>query len=258
MGFHTVGDLATLDERVANLPSSGVGYLPNWIQEARAFHADQCHLRFGRDATVVRRADVEVDVDMESTPELVYLWGNYVTGDVPEEQKGYVAFVEWEPLDLDREATLFAGFWQWLQALRSDTERRGKTFAAYFWTSIETTMCKRIVQHPSLEGIRDEVLQFVEDNTVWIDLEAVVREQLVTGRGTSIKTIAPMTGFQWSAHDAGGANSIVWYESSFTETDPDVRQFWRDKLLEYNKNDVEAELMVRDWFEGTAFPRFEI
>lgn len=258
LNITTVGDLLGLDDRVRKLPTSGVGYLPNWIQEARAFAAGTCHLRFGTEKTSVRRADVEVDVDMESTPDLVYLWGNYVTGDVLEDQKGYVAFVDWEPLDLDREAALFAGFWQWLHALKRETESRGKTFAAYFWTSIETTMCKRIVEHPSLSSIRDEVLAFVEDNSVWIDLEAVVREQLVTGRGTSIKTIAPMTGFQWSAEDAGGANSIVWYESTFTETDPDVRDFWRDKLLEYNKNDVEAELRVRDWLEGNAFSRFEI
>ena len=85
----------------------------------------------------VLRADVEVDVDMESFGESgAYLWGALLAhpggtrpGDEPE---GYRAFATWEPVPTTDEARSFAEFWTWLIGRpRRRPPRPGRTFAAY-------------------------------------------------------------------------------------------------------------------------------
>jgi hypothetical protein len=88
----------------------------------------------------VRRADVEVDVDMESFGEAgAYLWGallSYPGGprddDVP---AGYRAFATWEPLPTLDEARSFAAFWAWLSDVRAQAAATGRSFAAYCYNA---------------------------------------------------------------------------------------------------------------------------
>ena len=78
------------------------------------------------------RADVEVDVDMESYQEHgAYLWGTLLNVDGV---SAYRPFVSWDPVPTQDEARSFAEFWGWLMAEREAAALSGKTFAAYCYS----------------------------------------------------------------------------------------------------------------------------
>ena len=69
------------------------------------------------------------------------------------------------------------------------------------------------------------------------DLKIFVQEHwALPVRSYSIKVVAPVFGFQWTAEDAGGLNSELWY-AEWLETGN--TQLW-EKLLRYNLDDVVA------------------
>ncbi|MCK5592136.1 MAG: ribonuclease H-like domain-containing protein, partial [Candidatus Pacebacteria bacterium] len=62
-----------------------------------------------------------------------------------------------------------------------------------------------------------------------------------------LKPICKYTGFQWSAEDAGGANSISWF-SDYT----DGKDEMMEKILTYNKEDCMATAHLKTWLEENA------
>jgi uncharacterized protein len=61
----------------------------------------------------------------------------------------------------------------------------------------------------------------------------------------SLKDIAQYLGFKWQAQDAGGAESVVWYNEWLETGDKKIL----DKILRYNEDDVRATLYVKEWLE---------
>ena len=61
----------------------------------------------------------------------------------------------------------------------------------------------------------------------------------------SLKDVARFIGFQWQAEDAGGAESVVWYNQWKDSGDKKILQ----KILDYNKDDVVATMVVKEWLE---------
>src|SRR6185436_10662521 len=113
-GVRTVDDLAALDPALEeSLPPAGMP-LSDAVGLAKAWLADLTVVRRVREVTVPR-ADVEVDVDMESFGDAgAYMWGVLLSGADVGVAPGYRAFATWEPLPTDDEARSFAEFWQWL------------------------------------------------------------------------------------------------------------------------------------------------
>lgn len=58
----------------------------------------------------------------------------------------------------------------------------------------------------------------------------------------SIKTLARRLGFSWRDTDAGGANSIAWYDEYVRTGDPAVLR----RILEYNHDDCRATAVLLD------------
>lgn len=250
VGATTIPALARLDE-ATDVDGLGTKPLVERIDQARArLGPDTAYRRRGVDEVDLRRADVEVDVDMENADE-VYLWGAHVTDRVGADlvEPGYHPHVDWRPeLAPDQAADLFAGFLDRLTGLRDACHARGLTFAAYCWSgpSAEERWMKRYADHL---GRRDEVDAFLGSGE-WVDLERLFTDRLVTGHGTSVKTVASLIGFAWSDDDPGGGQSMLWYAGA---VDPSVsaddRQRLRDRVLAYNADDVQATLAVREWVD---------
>ena len=75
-GIVTAADVARLDPLTADVGGAGLGDLSQHIDNARARTGPSAaYRRRGVDQVVVPRADIEIDVDMESVNEGCYLWG---------------------------------------------------------------------------------------------------------------------------------------------------------------------------------------
>lgn len=251
IGVITVEDLARIDPATAAYGDAHVGHLPTMIDQARAAVAGIPHRRRGTERVVVRRADVEIDVDMESCEDGVYLWGGG-TGGRTDPHLGYQPFVTWDRLNPEREAAVFSEFWSWLMEARDTAHARGRSFAAYYYTAAETTQMLRILAsgQPGLPEAHD--LQAFITSDEWVDLNSVFRAQIVTGHGTGLKEVAPLAGFEWRDQGAGGDQSMVWYDRAVNDPDRVVRTESRNRLLRYNEDDVKATATLRRWLDGQA------
>jgi uncharacterized protein len=73
---------------------------------------------------------------------------------------------------------------------------------------------------------------------------AVKRSAVLPSRGYGLKRIAPFVGVKYSAEDAGGAQSIVWFQQY--QRNPS-RQDILETLLTYNREDCVAMKSVEEW-----------
>jgi predicted RecB family nuclease len=250
-GVETFGDLMALDTVTASYAGSGMSWLPEQIDLARAaLGPSPVYRRRGVEEITVPRGDVEIDVDMENIEEGVYLWGAlHSIRDGGVTTSVYHAFVTWDPLTPGIEQENLSEFWTWLTDVRLGAHRHSKTFRAYCYNaSAENTYLKKLGIGL---GILDEVNAFVQSDE-WVDLLRVVDDQLVTGTGSGLKAIAPLAGFAWGVDDPGGGISMVQYDSAAGGADTADRRAAREWLLTYNRGDVEATLAIRDWLQSAA------
>ena len=202
----------------------------------------------------VPRADVELDVDMESFGESgAYLWGCLLStpsgmdiGHAP----GYRAFATWQPLPTDDEARSFAEFWGWLREVRARCAERGLSFAAYCYNEQAENRwllasADRFAGRPGIPS-RDEIISFISSEG-WIDLFAVVSEWFLCARGKGLKRIAPVAGFAWHDPEASGENSMRWYRAAVGMDGDPPEPSQRERLLRYNSDDVHATQALREW-----------
>jgi predicted RecB family nuclease len=256
-GMSTVGDLDRLDRRTTKISSSRIGYLPGLIDRARAAVDGRPFLLRAVDRLRVPRADVEIDVDMENGDAGVYLWGVRISGGASGGQlPRYLSFASWDPLYGEEEAEIFARFWNWIIGLRDATVAEGRTFAAYCYSSAENTRMLRIADRANVGPTRPQVEAFIGSEH-WVDLHAVIKNQLITGSGLGLKEVAPLAGFEWRDDDPGGDQSMVWYDRAVNHPDQRVRDENRARLLAYNEDDVEATAVIREWLSATAFRSIE-
>lgn len=256
-GVHTVAQLAALDP-AAPSPAPGLP-LADSVVLARAWLRGLSVVR-RVPAVAVPRADVEVDVDMESFGEAgAYLWGALLrhpggtrAGDEP---AGYRAFATWEPVPTPDEARSFAAFWGWLTGVRAQASATGRTFAAYCYNAHAENRwllgsAGRFAGLPGIPSVA-EVTAFTTD-PCWVDLFAVVSEWFLCAHGKGLKRIAPAAGFSWRDPEASGENSMRWYRDAvgLDGAAPDATQ--RQRLLDYNADDVAATARVRDWMTSAG------
>ena len=95
------------------------------------------------------------------------------------------------------------------------------------------------------------VEEFIGD-PAWVDIYAVVDEWFLCAHGKGLKRIAPAAGFAWRDPEAGGENSMRWYRDAvgLDGAPPDLSQ--RQRLLEYNADDVAATQVLREWMCSPA------
>jgi predicted RecB family nuclease len=252
-GLSTVDELAALDPAGdPPVPMAGMSFR-DAVLLARAWQRDLTLVRRNRRITVPR-ADVEVDVDMESFDESgAYLWGCLLSGADIGMRSGYRAFATWEPVPTPDEARSFAAFWGWLTEVRTRAAERGLSFAAYCYNEQAENrwMFSSAERFAGVPGIPTAatVQEFVSSGQ-WVDLYAVVSAEFLCAHGKGLKTIAPAAGFSWHDPEASGENSMRWYSDAvgLGGGPPDLTQ--RARLLTYNADDVGATRALRLWMSS--------
>jgi predicted RecB family nuclease len=255
-GIREVGDLSLLDERTAAYSGTMSG-LADQIDMARlVLSGNRVARRRGIAKVTVPRADVEVDIDMENIDDGVYLWGALVTDRSASGlfEPVYHPFVSWEAMNPEVELAVLSSFWEWFTDLRGTAQTAGLSLLSYYWSSVETVRLRSISAGSRLA----ESVEGVVTSPDWIDLLPIVRAQLLTTAGHGLKHVAGVAGFVWEDDDPGGAQSMLWYDEAVNGLGPSQTAA-RERLLAYNRNDVEATLAVRDWIDRCAdgFPSVE-
>ena len=271
-GVRTVDDLAAMDAMAAaSLPLTGLD--PAGARaRARAWLAGLPLIRKGGPIHV-RRADLELDVDMESFLEDgAYLWGTYLTGPgvaVLGLTPGYRAFVSWRPLPHPDEGRAFAEFWSYLTQLRSLAAENGLTFAAYCYSrsAEERWLRSTPLRYPAVTQMPSpaQIAEFCS-SAEWVDIYQEIKDQFLVTGSMRLKALAPIAGFSWRDPEPGGENSMAWYREAVgaavsCPADGDgavlpVDRQMADRILEYNEDDVLATLALRRWMtdEAAAVP----
>ncbi|WP_019813940.1 TM0106 family RecB-like putative nuclease [Saccharomonospora saliphila] len=257
-GVATVDALAALDPR-GRSPIQWTGSaFADAVVLARAWRSDLTVVR-RVERVDVPRADVEVDIDMESFGDSgAYLWGCLLTvaeGAGLDLAPGYRAFATWEPLPTPDEGNSFARFWAWLSDVRARTAAAGLTFRAYCYNALAENrwLYASVERFGGTDGVpdREEVRAFVESDE-WVDLFRSVTEQFLCARGKGLKVVAPVAGFAWRDPEAGGEASMRWYRAAVGLDGGSGDATQRERLLRYNEDDVRATRALREWMSGPA------
>ncbi len=225
------------------------------IVSARCW-VDDIPLARRRDRPRLRRADVEVDVDMESYSERgAYMWGTLLTDTTdPSREVRYRPFVTWDPLPTLDEGRSFAEFWNWMSTERRRARAAGKTFAAYCYSQqAENRWLRGSADrfHGVVPGVpsRAEVDAFISSKE-WVDVFEAVGQNFVCPRGKGLKRIAPVAGFAWRDAEASGEASMEWYAAAVALDGADLDESQRERLLTYNEDDVRATKVLREWISS--------
>ncbi len=257
MGIRTVADLAVYR---GDPPEDWPGY-PNFHDAVVTANCRRRGVPLVRrlDRPSVQRADVEVDVDMESYGERgAYLWGTLLTDNTAGEPVRYRPFVTWDPLPTFDEGHAFGRFWSWLMHRRALAHEAGKTFAAYCYSQHAENKWLRASadRFAGVPGVppRDEVDAFIASHE-WVDIFESVNQNFVCPDGKGLKRIAPVAGFGWQDAEASGEASMEWYAAAVGLDGGPLDLTQRDRLLRYNEDDVQATKVLREWLSSERILR---
>ncbi|MTD15685.1 TM0106 family RecB-like putative nuclease [Nakamurella sp. YIM 132087] len=252
-GVRTVDQLARMPaDEVAELPLTGIDPATARTRARAWLVGAPVVRRHGR--ITVPRADLELDVDMESyLDDGAYLWGTFLTGPAVTRlglTAGYRPFASWRPMPDADEGRAFADFWGYLTELRRLAAEHGLTFAAYCYSrwAEERWLRSTPVRYPQVPGMPGTAaIEAFCSGPQWVDMYQQIRDQFIVPGSMKLKSLAPLAGFHWRDAEPGGENSMAWYRTAvgFDGAAPDVAS--AERVLRYNEDDVRATLALREW-----------
>ena len=263
LGTGTVSALASVDldaflpgylERVPRR-SHAESRLRTAARRARLLESGVPFVRETSGPIAVRGADVEVDLDIESSADgRVYLWGFWVErpgatdepGDADPGTAGpapcgeYVAFAAFRDLDEQAETDLAVEAFTWLRALVGS----GPSVAVYHYSGYEPSQIDALAQRSDAPTLA-WASAFAREG--FVDLLEVVKEHWFGVSGLGLKLVAAHAGFAWRDEDPGGLNSQRWFADAVHAAGEDARAAAQSRVLAYNEDDVLATRWVRAW-----------
>ncbi|MBR9675451.1 TM0106 family RecB-like putative nuclease [Candidatus Woesearchaeota archaeon] len=176
------------------------------------------------------RYDVFFDIEGEPSLGIDYLYGLIIRDNQKEVEK-YFSFFGKTSCD---EKSVWKSF---LEEIR----RLGDDFIIYHYTSYEKSSIKRMKKR---YGYDEKLISRIEERFVDV-FSVLTRNVVLPVYSYSIKNVAKHLGFSWSKKGVGGALSMFWY-AKYLEGE----KKYKDLIVEYNKDDCQATLVVKDWLSN--------
>jgi predicted RecB family nuclease len=192
-------------------------------------------------------AQIEVDFDIEtSADDRVYLWGFLVTDTRTDAPPRYVEFSEFADSTDAAELALAVEAMTWLRELIA--ANADDTVRVFHYSDYEVVRLRRLAQSdPS--GTLDWAAEFALDS--FCDLFEIMRAHFFGTHGLGLKHVAQHScGFAWRDDDPGGLNSQRWFDDAVHADDPGTRAEARQRVLDYNEDDVRATAALRAWLRA--------
>ena len=230
IGIKTVQDMARLD--VNELQTQ----LEDWPFDKLVRFNNQAKVLLSRQPLILRKPnfpevehEIYFDIESDPTKDIYYLLGVLVR-DVKTKRLEYKAFLA---EDKSQEGSNWKIFLNFLSGLDD--------FVIYYYGYYEKEIFDRLALR---YGAPTVLIDKFKENT--IDLHTTLVDTVVLPLYFySLKDVAGYLGYQWDDPDAGGAESVVWYNNWLDKQDPAVMK----KILKYNEDDVRATLLIREWLE---------
>lgn len=250
LGIRTVADLATI-ELADLLPDylAEVTHRDNALSRIETAHHRSVLMATG---TVLERtttglipvpdAPVEIDFDLEaSVDQKIYLWGFLVDDGA---RTTYVPFVEWRDLDPAAEVMLADRALAWL---RRQIAEHGA--AVHHYSGYEISQLERLAAAGSAEA----TAMLEASPPPFVDLYEIVKQHWFGVHGLGLKQVATAgAGFAWRDDDPSGLSSQAWFHEAVHGSTAEVRGEARQRVLDYNEDDVIATRELRRWLRAQA------
>ena len=176
------------------------------------------------------KTEIYFDIESDPTRGIYYLLGLLIKDTTSKKEAEYKYFLAKDKSD---EKRMWEEFCKFIEDLED--------FVIYHYAWYEKQTFDRLALQ---YGVKPVVAEKFKNNT--IDLNRAVMDTVVLPLYFyTLKDVARYIGFQWQAADAGGAESVVWYNQWMERGDQKILQ----KILDYNKDDVAATLVVKEWLE---------
>lgn len=216
---------------------------------------------------VIPEADIEIDIDLENSMEALreleigepmgvdrlYLYG-YGIHDRTISKDWRTAVIEtiFDYSNTEEgEFRVMSQMWDKLQEEISKAESIDRTIKIFHYANHEfmwwNKFANRYAGKAGVPTVTD-VNRFKQNYLV--DLLPFARRISFPAMDSSIKSLAPLAGFKWEVHKAGGANSLLMYKQATTsknQTERDDAIAWLDS---YNRDDVRATFAVRNYMRS--------
>ncbi len=185
----------------------------------------------------------EVDLDIEtSASDQVYLWGFLIHDrDNPRDFGVYRSFSLFTDFSLDAEVDLARRALSWLwHFLEAHPDAK-----VYHYSDYEVIHINTLTAQMNDSWVPD-VPKYMDQH--FFDLFKLVRSNFFGAHGLGLKVVANRgAGFNWRDDDPSGLNSQSWFDDAVHSPDPHTRQAAKQRVLEYNEDDVRATLALRQW-----------
>ena len=241
LGIHTVKDLATakLDDLAAQLEDWQFDQILRFHNQANVLLTNEPMILKQPEFPTVKN-EIYFDIESDPTEEIDYLLGVLVKS---KSKTAYQAFLAKDKSDEKRIWEEFLNFLEGLPA----SPTGGDDFVIYHYSYYERQVFERFSKAYGISPALDEKFKNHAVDLLKITTESVVLPLYFY----SLKDVAKYLGFQWQSPDAGGAESVVWYNEYLTRLRQGSGEASKilDKILKYNEDDVRATLFVKAWLE---------
>ena len=232
-GLNTIADIAAMDvaaysQGPRKIPKLGETALKRMKTRAEVVLAGKPRIRAGFQFPDTAR-EIFFDIEDDPTRDVVYFYGIVVR------ERGRAPVFRYFMADRpdDEERTIRA-FWQLI------ADNPLATF--YVYSPKERSTLKRLMHRYRLDPA---VFERYVAREFDLYTELIVPYSDWPTYSYGIKQIARQVGFRWRDTDAGGANSIAWYNEYLADPSrPELKQ----RIIDYNEDDCLAMIAVKDYF----------
>jgi predicted RecB family nuclease len=226
--IRTVADLAAADGDELRIK------LEDWPYDKIVRFQNQAKVLMSGQPLILRKPDLptvktEVYLDVESDPtrDVDYLIGMLVRNT----ETGKSAYHHFTAERPDQEGDIWKKFLDWLTGMED--------FVIYHYAAYERMVFDRLaLRHGAPAALAAKFHEHA------FDLHAKVVDSVVLPLYFyTLKDIAKYIGYQWADTNAGGAESVAWYDQWLTGGDRTVLE----RIMRYNEDDVRATMLLRDW-----------
>ena len=229
IGIKTVEDLvnSNVDDLQSKLEDWPFDKIVRFVNQAKVLSSQQPLVLAKSNFPEVEN-EIYFDIESDPTRDIDYLLGYLI------KTKDGVKYEYLLAKDKGEEVEIWKKFLDFLAKLDN--------FVIYHYAYYERQVFDRLALR---YGAPTVLMDKFRENT--IDLYArVVDSVILPLYFYSLKDVAGYMGYKWDDPNAGGAESVVWYNNWLDKKDDSIMK----RILKYNEDDVRATMLIKDWLEG--------